>query len=474
MLATFHIRTLLAHRHLPTRCLSTIFALSSGYGKCGVAVIRVSGPQASQSLLSLTCQKDLPQPRQAKLKTIRDPQSQDILDRALTLWFPGPQSFTGEDCAEYQVHGGPAVITAVLRALSRQAGHRPADPGEFTKRAFHADKLDLTQVEGLGDLISAETEFQRKQAMRQMDGSLTKTYSEWRSRLLRVVASLEAFIDFAESEDIEQGVLEQVEEGVLDLVSEIQKHLKDARVGERLRNGVHIAIVGEPNVGKSTFMNYLSQREASIVSSKAGTTRDVLESFLDIGGYPVVLMDTAGLRQDTEDVIEREGIDRAKQRASSCDMLIYMLEASSSLSIPEIKDQLRTFGLAKVKKTILVANKADLLPEHKATPSLPGVNLISCKSLSGIQDLMEVIKSEIGDLCQTELGGSALLTRERHRAHAEKALEFLEIYLDDQTEDLAIASQHLRMAIHEIGQLSGKVSSEQILDVIFADFCIGK
>eukprot|EP00094_Tigriopus_californicus_P005065 TCALIF_04879-PA protein Name:"Similar to gtpbp3 tRNA modification GTPase GTPBP3, mitochondrial (Danio rerio)" AED:0.08 eAED:0.08 QI:0/0/0/0.66/1/1/3/0/403 len=399
---------------------------------------------------------DLPVPRKACVKTIWDPETEEILDRALTLWFPGPKSFTGEDCAEYQVHGGPAVITAVLRALSRQSDHRPAEAGEFTKRAFHADKLDLTQVEGLGDLISAETEFQRKQAMRQMG-----------------VASLEAFIDFSESEDIEPGVIDQVKTGVLDLIQEIRQHLRDARAGERLRNGVHVAIVGEPNVGKSTFMNYLSQREAAIVSPMAGTTRDVLETLLDIGGFPVVLMDTAGLRQDTKDLIEREGIDRAKQRASSCDMLIYMLEASSSLTTSEITDQLGHFGLAKVKKTIFVANKADLLPE-KPSPSWPGVHLISCKSCSGVHDLMEVIKTEIGDLCRTELGGSALLTRERHRAHAEKALEFLEMYLDDQTEDLAIASHHLRMAIREIGQISGKVSSEQILDMIFADFCIGK
>ncbi|CAL8306830.1 unnamed protein product [Lota lota] len=275
----------------------TIFALSSGHGRCGVAVVRVSGPASSTALRSmagLTCA--MPPPRRALLRTITDPHSREVLDRGLILWFPGPHSFTGEDSAEFHIHGGPAVISAVLQALGSLAGVRPAEAGEFTRRAFHAGKLDLTEVEGLGDLIHAETEAQRRQALRQMSGDLGRLYQDWSYRLKRCLAHIEAFIDFSEDELIEDSVISQVDGWMCALQGEVESHLKDERRGERLRSGVQVVIAGATNAGKSSLLNTLCQRPAAIVSPVAGTTRDVLETALDIGGFPVLLSDTAGLR----------------------------------------------------------------------------------------------------------------------------------------------------------------------------------
>ncbi|XP_023932597.1 tRNA modification GTPase GTPBP3, mitochondrial-like [Lingula anatina] len=290
----------------------TIYSLSSGFGKAGVALIRVSGPQTSTALKSL-CKSDIPKPRTAVLKKLFDPESSELIDRGLVLWFPGPHSFTGEDVCEFHVHGGSAVISAVLHALGNIEGLEPAAPGEFTKRSFHNGKLDLTEVEGLGSLIHAETEAQRRQAVRQMEGDLSRLYNDWRLRLLKCVANVEAYIDFSEDDNVEEGVLDEAQVNVQKLKKEIVNHLSDNRRGERLRTGAHVVIVGPPNVGKSSLLNHLCQRPAAIISPTAGTTRDVVETALNIGGFPVLLSDTAGLRE-TEDVVEREGILRALNR----------------------------------------------------------------------------------------------------------------------------------------------------------------
>ncbi|XP_075887327.1 5-taurinomethyluridine-[tRNA] synthase subunit GTPB3, mitochondrial isoform X3 [Nelusetta ayraudi] len=346
--------------HLGLGDANTIFALSSGHGRCGVAVIRASGPASSTALRCMAGLKaGLPPPRTALLRKITDPRTNEVLDRGLVLWFPGPHSFTGEDCLEFHIHGGAAVITAVLQSLGSVPGMRPAEAGEFTRRAFQAGKMGLTedkwkvnkviqilgmatvfislwmyfaltvhfteQVEGLGDLIHAETEAQRRQALRQMSGELGHLYQDWSHKLKRCLAHVEAFIDFSEDELIEDGVLNRVDGSVFDLRAEMERHLKDERRGERLRSGVHVVIAGATNAGKSSLLNALCQRPAAIVSPIAGTTRDVVETALDIGGFPVLLSDTAGLRE-SPDLVEREGVRRARERMEQADLTLVVAD----------------------------------------------------------------------------------------------------------------------------------------------------
>ncbi|XP_014668196.1 PREDICTED: tRNA modification GTPase GTPBP3, mitochondrial-like [Priapulus caudatus] len=304
---------------------ATIFAHSSGYGKCGVAVIKVSGPASSQVLRQITKQVELPKARMAVLKRLYSPGTTLLLDKAVVLWCPGPKTSTGEDCCELHVHGGPSVIRAVMDALVVIPGVRHAEAGEFTKRAFINGKLDLTEVEGLADLIHAETETQRRQALRQMDGALTALYSDWRERLIKALAHVEAYIDFSEDDNIEEKVMKQVEATVRELLNDIRRHMRDSRQGERLRTGVHVAIVGRPNVGKSSLLNYICRQPKAIVSPIPGTTRDVIESAYNIGGYPVVLCDTAGIRPSS-DTVEQEGVARAKRRAESADLVLMVVD----------------------------------------------------------------------------------------------------------------------------------------------------
>ncbi|CAM4628779.1 unnamed protein product, partial [Lepidochelys kempii] len=355
--------------HCPAGKRDTIFALSSGHGKCGVAVVRTSGPASGAALRSLTGQQELPRPRAVALRRIHDPSSAETLDRGLVIWFPGPHSFTGEDCSELHVHGGPAVVGGVLQALGRLPGLRPADPGEFTKRAFQNGKLGLTEVEGLGDLIHAETEAQRRQALRQMEGELGQLYQRWSEELTKALAHVEAFIDFSEDDNLEEGVLAQVDAAVRTLEEEVSGHLQDGRRGERLRGGVHVVIAGPTNAGKSSLLNLLCQRPAAIVSPIAGTTRDVVESALNIGGYPVVLSDTAGLRE-TQDVVEREGVSRARERLQRADVVLAVLAAVDVDPEPRrFADALRAVlppgPPAQRAPCILVLNKADLLEEGR-------------------------------------------------------------------------------------------------------------
>uniref|UniRef100_A0A6J0SSL4 tRNA modification GTPase GTPBP3, mitochondrial n=1 Tax=Pogona vitticeps TaxID=103695 RepID=A0A6J0SSL4_9SAUR len=464
----------------------TVFALSSGHGKCGVAVIRTSGPASRSALLSLTGAKEPPPPRTATLRRIRDPGSAETLDCGLVMWFPGPNSFTGEDCAEFHVHGGPAVLGGVLEALGRLPQLRLAEPGEFTKRAFQNGKLDLTAAEGLGDLIHAETEGQRRQALRQMAGELGELYRRWSDSLTKALAHVEAYIDFSEDDNIEEGVMDQVEEVVASLEKQLREHLKDARRGERLRDGVHVVIAGPPNAGKSSLLNQLCQKPVAIVSPMAGTTRDVVETALNIGGFPVVLSDTAGLR-DTRDVVEIEGVSRARQRVSTADLVLAILDAaemarSHDRLSPALLDVLPPEEPKGTPPYILVLNKSDLLGEQERRDLLASCSrqelspacLLSCKTGEGIVAFLQALGEQLAHMCGDPLLGSPSPTRARHHLSLMNCLEALGRFGHYLEKDLALAAEELRRARRSLGQLTGQVGAEELLALIFRDFCIGK
>uniref|UniRef100_A0A8C4GZT4 5-taurinomethyluridine-[tRNA] synthase subunit GTPB3, mitochondrial n=1 Tax=Dicentrarchus labrax TaxID=13489 RepID=A0A8C4GZT4_DICLA len=470
-----------------TSQILTIFALSSGHGRCGVAVVRASGPASATVLRCMAgLTRSLPPPRTALLRSITDPQSKEVLDRGLVLWFPAPHSFTGEDCVEFHIHGGPAVITAVLQALGSVPGMRPAEAGEFTRRAFQAGKLGLTEVEGLGDLIHAETEAQRRQALRQMSGELGHLYQDWSYRLKRCLAHVEAFIDFSEDELIEDGVLNQVDRSVCDLQAEIERHLKDERRGERLRSGVHVVIAGATNAGKSSLLNTLCQRPAAIVSPIAGTTRDVVETALDIGGFPVLLSDTAGLRE-SPDLVEREGVRRARERVEQADLTLVVVDCTNLPSDAQqasafLQEHLRSV-LPSQEQFLLVLNKTDLLPQEqklkldgelRQVSGLSPFCLISCHNNEGLQDFLTVLHSHVKTLCGDPLSGAPTLTQARHRAHLQQCFAALAQYQQYRDIDLALAAEGVRLALTSLGRITGRVGAEEILDIIFKDFCIGK
>ncbi|XP_030396492.1 tRNA modification GTPase GTPBP3, mitochondrial isoform X1 [Gopherus evgoodei] len=487
--------------YCPVGKRDTIFALSSGHGKCGVAVIRTSGPASGAALRSLTGQQELPRPRAVALRRIHDPSSAETLDRGLVIWFPGPHSFTGEDCSELHIHGGPAVVGGVLQALGRLPGLRPADPGEFTKRAFQNGKLGLTEVEGLGDLIHAETEAQRRQALRQMEGELGQLYQRWSEELTKALAHVEAFIDFSEDDNLEEGVLSRVDAAVQTLEEEVRGHLQDGRRGEWLRGGVHVVIAGPTNAGKSSLLNLLSwslnsplaprslclgQRPAAIVSPVAGTTRDVVESALNIGGYPVVLSDTAGLRE-TQDAIEREGVSRARERLQRADVVLAVLAAVDVAPEPGcLAEALRAIlppGVpARQAPCVLVLNKADLLEEGRGGAllgacgegALPPACLLSCKTGEGVDSLLSLLGTQLEQMCGDPLAGSPSLTQARHRLHLTSCLGSLGRYHGYKSLDLVLAAEELRLARRHLGKITGRVSAEEILDIVFRDFCVGK
>ncbi|GFR67369.1 tRNA modification GTPase MnmE [Elysia marginata] len=480
----------------------TIFALSSGSTKCAVAVLRVSGPKSAFALQQIC--GGLPKKRVASVRKLYNPVSNELLDKSLVIWFPGPQSFTGEDCAEFHVHGGPAVVSSVLSALGSIPGMYPAQPGEFTKQAFLNGKLDLTEVEAVGDLIHAETEAQRKQALRQMDGDLSALYSSWRTSLLKCLANTEAFIDFHEEENIEDDILESVSAKVTLVNDEILKHLTDSRCGERLREGLNVVIVGEPNVGKSSLLNSICQRPAAIVSPIAGTTRDVVETALNISGYPVLLSDTAGLRE-THDPIEKEGVNRAINRVLSSDLKIFMVDAAKQANLLSGDVELSDFVISHMDQIkliskslhlgnkdlhkqmdeqedlssiIIVLNKMDLLHSSEVSKFLrengDTVCAISCKTGQGFDDFMYKLVEKIKILCGDPSQGQPSLTHSRHRHHLNQCCFHLTQFHDFLSHDVVLAAERLRLAVREVGQITGAVSAEDVLDVIFRDFCIGK
>ncbi|HEY7610840.1 MAG TPA: tRNA uridine-5-carboxymethylaminomethyl(34) synthesis GTPase MnmE [Alphaproteobacteria bacterium] len=439
----------------------TIFALSTARGRSAIAVIRVSGPRAAAALAALAPQVRA-QPRVAKLVRLRDPASGEAIDDALALWFPAPRSETGEDVVELQVHGGRAVIAGALDALASLPGFRPAEPGEFTKRAFLNGKVDLTAAEGLLDLIEAETAAQRRQALRQMEGGLADLYEDWRARLMRALAHLEADIDFVD-EDLPPDVAGAALSGLGELAAEIRRHLADRRRGEVLREGLSVAILGAPNVGKSSLINALTRRETAIVSAIAGTTRDIVEARLDFGGYPVLLADTAGLREidDRSDPIEREGIRRALARAENADLRILVFVAGGA------PDPFVT-GLIG-PDSVLVANKADLLAAAPA--ALPtGALLVSAATGQGIAMLRSRLLAEAE--ARMAAGDTPAITRARHRSALSECVAHLERAQTAASGELI--AEDVRMAARALGRITGRVDVEDLLDVIFREFCIGK
>jgi tRNA modification GTPase len=440
----------------------TIFALASGGGKAGVAVWRVSGEGAKDAYGALTGEK-LPAPRRAQRVRIASP-SDGLIDDGLALWFPAPCSFTGEDVAEFHLHGGRAVHGAMLEALAALPDLRPAAPGEFTRRAFENGKMDLTQAEGLADLVEAETAAQRAQALRQMDGGLSQLYDRWRNVTLAAIARFEAEIDFSD-EDLPSGLRAEVSQAVASLDAELARHLDDHR-GQRLRDGVSIAILGPPNAGKSSLLNQLANRDLAIVSARAGTTRDVIEAHLDLAGYPVVLADTAGLR-DAEDELEDEGVRRALARADGAHIKILVFDGA-------LWPQLDRHTLDQWdENTVVVVNKIDLGPDLKLESPLPGAAKpigLSAKTGAGIDDLLAILADKVTDQCAGD--GSPALSRMRHRLALQECRDALGRFQDAHMVELA--AEDLRLAARAMGRITGRVDVEDILDRIFSEFCIGK
>jgi tRNA modification GTPase len=438
----------------PFAAPDTIFAPATAPGKAAVAIVRASGPRAGEALRALC--GSLPLPRQARHVRLREPAGGADIDDGIVLWFPAPSSATGEDTAEFQVHGGRAVLSALISALGR-IGLRLAEPGEFTRRAFLNGKLDLTQAEAIADLVAAETEAQRRQALRQLDGGLGALYGGWSARLLRLLAHLEAAIDFPD-EDLPPEIDREVASETRVLAAEIIAHLADDRRGERLRDGTAVAIVGPPNAGKSSLLNWLARREAAITSPIAGTTRDLIEVAIDLAGYPVVLADTAGLR-DSADEIEREGLRRALARAEEAELRVFVFDAGSP------RDALGAMAWPG-PDTLLVANKIDLAPP---TPLPPGAFAVSALTGSGVPALIEALARRI--TADFDLS-APLLTRARHREALEAARGALGRALDADLPELR--AEDLRLAWRSLGRITGQADVEDLLDVIFADFCIGK
>lgn len=445
----------------------TIYALSSAWGTAGVAVIRVSGPQSLKGLQTL-CQKASPLPRQAQFLRLKDPQDQHLIDQALVLYFPSPASFTGEDVVEYQVHGGGAVVRDVLRALASLPGYRLAEAGEFTRRAFENGKMDLTAAEGIADLIHAETEAQKTQALAQMEGALSRLYEGWAERLKRAMAHLEADIDFPD-EDLPEGVLQATAPVLGSLLEEIQAHLDDNRRGERLRDGVQVVVIGAPNAGKSSLVNALAQRDVAIVSEHAGTTRDVIEVHLNLGGFPVILADTAGLRPEDigtvgQEGIESEGIRRALARARTADIRLLVLDATA---LPRLDPH--TIALLD-EESVLVFNKLDACQGDIPLVAADRQLGLSVKEGQGLDQLMALLQGRIERLIGVRTSPS--LTRARHRAALVACAESLARALEASLPELA--AEDVRLAVRALGRITGRVDVEDLLDVIFRDFCIGK
>ncbi len=440
----------------------TIYALSSGPGLSGVAVIRISGKE-TPSILKLLTKKELPSPRVATLSKIINLNNSELIDEALVLWFPGPNSYTGEDMAEFHVHGSMAVIKAIHKALEDTKKCRIAEPGEFTKKAFQNGKINLLKAESIADLISSETEIQRKQALAIMSGKTSKIFNEMRDLLLKALSNIEAKIDFPD-EELSEEVLSKTKKNVDRVIEKIQKILNDQKVGERIREGFKIAIVGPTNAGKSSLLNHLSNRDVAIVSEIAGTTRDVLETHLNIDGYPVIISDTAGIR-DAKNEIEQKGIKLALKKAEEADLNLIVIEPKSLDFTGFLKDLINP-------NSILVINKCDIEKVY-LTEQMKKLDhvIISVKNNTNIENLILKIKVKLkGKFTRTE---EIFITRERHRVNLEQCLENL-INFKNQKGDFDKGAEDLRLATKHLGIIVGKVEVEEILGSIFNDFCIGK
>jgi len=442
----------------------TIYALSTGPGVSGVAIIRISGEQSSKVIETLTGKK-VPQARVATLRKINKINTSELIDEGIILWFPGPKSYTGEDMAEIQVHGSKAVVEALHSSISQIENCRLAEPGEFTKLAFQNGKINLLEAESIADLISSETEIQRQQAIKIMNGKSADQFNFLREKLLKILSHVEAKIDFPD-EDLPNNILDEIKNDSNDVIQKIEKILNDQKVGERIREGFKIAILGPTNAGKSSLINHLSNRDVAIVSEVAGTTRDVIETHLNIDGYPVIISDTAGIRE-SKDEIEKKGIKLSLNRAEEADLKLVVVDAKS----PDFTDVLK--GLLD-ENAILVINKSDLL-EKEIDSEIKNINhvLISIKDNKNIDELISKIKNNLKNKFITS--DDILITRERHRQHLEQCLDHLNNFNKKKDiEDFDKAAEDLRLATRHLGMIVGKVDVEEILGSIFNDFCIGK
>ena len=441
-----------------------IYALSSGPGISGVAVIRVSGKNTKDIIIKLS-QSNLPTPRVATLKKLYKYNSDELIDECIILWFPGPNSYTGEDMAEFHVHGSRAVVDAIQTSISKLEDCRLAEPGEFTKIAFQNGKIDLMKAEGISDLISSETEIQRKQAIKTMEGKSSKLYESLRNVLIKVLSKIEAKIDFPD-EDLPTEILDGIKADTAKALSDLEKILDDQRVGERIREGFKISIIGPTNVGKSSLLNHLANREVAIVSEIAGTTRDVIETHLNLDGYPVILSDTAGIR-DSKDEIERKGIKLSLKNANEADLNIIVLE-------PKSVDFHSFLAALSQDKNIIVVNKVDNI-NNKINEEIRKLNpiSISVKESKNIDLLIDEIKKKLENKFISS--NDIIITRSRHRDNIEKCINHLKNFQDKNSEEeFDKAAEDLRLAVRHLGLIVGKVDVEEILGSIFNDFCIGK
>jgi tRNA modification GTPase len=442
----------------------TIYALSTGPGISGVAIVRISGPEASEVIKLLT-RKELPKARMATLRKINNINTSELIDEGIILWFPGPESYTGEDMAEIQVHGSKAVIDALHFSISNIKNCRLAEPGEFTKLAFQNGKINLLKAESIADLISSETEIQRQQAIKIMNGKSANQFNFLREKLLKTLSHIEAKIDFPD-EDLPSNILKNIKKSSDEVIKVIEKILDDQKVGERIREGFKIAILGPTNAGKSSLLNHLSNRDVAIVSEIAGTTRDVIETHLNIDGFPVIISDTAGIRE-AKNEIEKKGIKLSLNRAEEADLKIVVVDVNNL----DFSGILR--GLLD-KNSILVINKSDLL-DGDIKPEIKKLNhvLISIKENLNIDKLILKIKNNLKNKFITS--DDILITRERHRQHLEQSLSHLKNFEEkNQAQDFDKAAEDLRLATRHLGMIVGKVDVEEILGSIFNDFCIGK
>jgi tRNA modification GTPase len=437
--------------HDPQSAENTIFALSTGTGPAGIAVVRVSGPNALEAF-QLTKSGRIGSERRAELRQLIAVLTGDRIDDALVIWFPEKASYTGENVVEFQVHGGRAVVSTLTAALSGLPGFRPAEPGEFTRRAVENGRMDLTRAEAIADLIAADTDGQRRLALKQYDGGLEKLYRSWRERLIRAAAWIEANIDFPD-EEMPDGIWEKSRGALRQLGKEIEQHLNDGRRGEIVREGFHVAVVGPPNAGKSSLVNALARRDVAIVSDIPGTTRDVIEVKLDLGGYAVVLADTAGLR-DSFEPIEHEGIRRARERAASADFRLLVLDAAHNSA-----------GASGVAADLVVRNKADLVRFRGAGPLF-----VSAKTGEGLDELVCILSTEASG--QMAAGEGPMITRARHRHGLGETVARIGAALQEEAPELA--AEQLRLGLRSLGRITGEVDLEELLDVVFRDFCIGK
>ena len=439
-----------------------IFALSSGRGPAGIAIIRLSGKDADKISKIITKQKTL-KSAEINLCKFYNPVDNNLIDEGILLWFPKPNSFTGDNLVEFHVHGSNAIVSLFLKVLSEQDDCRLAEPGEFTKIAFQNNKIDLIEAESIGDLINSETELQRKQAVNLVQGGASSHYNDLREKLIKALAYIEAKIDFAE-DDLPEKVLQEVHKSIQDIYQQIKKILEDDKIGEKIREGFRVSIVGEVNAGKSSLLNLLSKREVAIVSEEEGTTRDVIETYLNLDGYPVILADTAGIREARNEV-EKKGISLAIKKSSEADLKIVMIDNSSTKVNSKIVELIDT-------DSIVLLNKSDINDKQNHNYEADTV-LISIKKNRNIDQLIKKLKEKLNNKFTST--DSILISRERHRVKLNECLKEIDNFLQkDQKKDIELAAEDLRIATRHLGSLVGKVDVEEILGSIFKDFCIGK